>query len=233
MKKLKINFYVALLSVILLVISGNGCNKANIGVKTVAVPDLTNLKTSEAEQLLSNEGLMFEISDSQFSDSVPIDHVISQDPAPQTIVKSGSIVKAVESNGSANVTAPDLTKKTLDEATAILKNLGLHIASINEVESGDIAGTILSQDPQANTPLASGAGIKITVSIGSFVTVPNLIGMSINDAEVAIKNTGLVIYKVVTEDGGPNAPSGVVIYQYPMPNAHVNQGSQMLLKVSK
>ncbi|MGC8721773.1 MAG: PASTA domain-containing protein [Caldisericaceae bacterium] len=233
MKKEKFKYYIVVLVFLFVFLLGNGCGTSNSPVKTVQVPDITNLKIGDAEQVLSNAGLMFEITDSQFSDTVPIDHVISQDPAANTSVKSGSLVKAVVSNGSESIIAPDLTGKKIDEANAILKNVGLHISSISEVENGADVGTIISQDPQPNTSLPLGAGIKVTVSIGTFVTVPNLIGMTTSDAQAAIKSAGIILYKVVTTDGGAGIPSGIVLYQYPMPGAKVSQGSQILIKVSK
>ena len=232
MEKQKLKYYLTLLTIVFLLSTISGCS-TNIAVNNVIVPDITNLKISEAEQVLSNAGLLFEITDSQFSDTVPLDHVISQNPVAQTSVKSGSVVEAVVSNGSQNILVPDLTGKKIDEANAILKNLGLYISSISETENSADVGSIISQDPQANTSLPLGGGIKVTVSIGTFVTVPNLIGMNLNDAKSSIQSAGIVLYKVITIDGAPNIPSGIVLYQYPMPNAKVNQGSQILLKVSK
>jgi beta-lactam-binding protein with PASTA domain len=209
-----------------------GCGSAN-NTQTVKVPSIVGLKVSEAEKVITNNNLILQVVDSQYSDTVPIDCIITQNPEENTTVKAGSIVTAVISNGSPNVSVPDLTGKTIDVATQILKEVSLYISDITEVENIATPGTILSQDPQPNTILPPNSGVKVTVSIGTFVIVPNLIGMTLEQAKSTINSSGLVLYKVDVIDSNVNAPSQTVIYQYPMPGLKVKQGGQVRLQVKR
>ncbi len=232
MKKDRAKFYLVLVGLFIFVLASNGCKKV-ISETIVIVPSVEGLKLSDAENVLAQTNLTLEVSSSEFSDSVQVDHIISQDPLAQSSVKSGSIIKVVISNGSSRVIVPDLAQKKFDEATIILKNLGLHIADISEVENDLPPGTIVSQKPLANTYVSPNTGIKVTVSLGIFIIIPDLIGLNINDAKDKIEKAGLALYKTIEMDVGPNIPSGIVLYQYPMPDQKVNQGAQITLKVSK
>jgi serine/threonine-protein kinase len=210
----------------------SGCGNIT-NTETVKVPSISGLKVSEAEKIVSANTLILQVIDSQYSETIPIDCIISQSPEPETTVRSGSIVTAVISNGSSNVSVPDLTGKTIDSANQILKNINLYISDITEVENIATPGTILAQEPQPNTFLPPDSGVKVTVSIGTFIVVPNLIGMNLEEAKNAINSSGLVLYKVDVIDINANVSSQIVLYQYPMPGLKVRFGAEIRLQVSK
>jgi serine/threonine-protein kinase len=209
-----------------------GCGSIS-NTQTVKVPAITGLKISEAEKIITDNNLILQVVDSQYSDTIPIDCIIAQSPEADTTVKTGSIVTAVISNGSSNVSVPDLTGKTIDLAKDALKDISLYISDITEVENIATPGTILAQDPQPNALLPPNSGIKVTISTGTFVIVPNLIGLSLDEAKNLINSSGLVLYKVDVIDSNANAPSQTVLYQYPMPGFKVKQDGQIRLQVKK
>lgn len=209
-----------------------GCGSIS-NTQTVKVPAITGLKINEAEKIITDNNLILQVVDSQYSDTISIDCIITQSPEADTTVKTRSIVTAVISNGSSNVSVPDLAGKTIDIAKDTLKDISLYISDITEVENIAAPGTILSQDPQPNALLPPNSGIKVTISTGTFVIVPNLIGLSLDEAENLINSSGLVLYKVDVIDSNANAPSQTVLYQYPMPGFKVKQDGQIRLQVKK
>jgi beta-lactam-binding protein with PASTA domain len=209
-----------------------GCSSNN-NIENVKVPSIDGLKVSEAQTVVANSKLILQVVDSQYSDTVPIDCIISQNPEPGTTVKSESIITAVISNGTSQVLVPDITGQSFDDATQTLKNVNLYISDITEVANSASPGTIISQDPQADNFLPPNSGVKVTVSIGTMITVPNLIGMTLDDAKSTISSSGLVLNKVDYIDNAANATSGTVIYQYPMPGLTVKQGAEIRLQVAK
>jgi len=209
-----------------------GCGSIS-NTQTVKVPAIIGLKINEAEKIITDNNLILQVVDSQYSDTIPIDCIITQSPQADTTVKTRSIVTAVISNGSSNVSVPDLTGKTIDIAKDTLKDISLYISDITEVENIAAPGTILSQDPQPNALLPPNSGIKVTISTGTFVIVPNLIGLSLDEAKNLINSSGLVLYKVDVIDSNVNAPSQTVLYQYPMPGFKVKQDGQIRLQVKK
>lgn len=218
--------------VLLVMFLAAGCGSIS-NTQTVKVPAITGLKINEAEKIITDNNLILQVVDSQYSDTISIDCIITQSPEADTTVKTRSIVTAVISNGSSNVSVPDLTGKTIDIAKDTLKDISLYISDITEVENIAAPGTILSQDPQPNALLPPNSGIKVTISTGTFVIVPNLIGLSLDEAKNLINSSGLVLYKVDVIDSNANALSQTVLYQYPMPGFKVKQDGQIRLQVKK
>jgi len=210
----------------------SGCSSgAN---EVVKVPNFVGMKPSEAQTLAKNNGLVLQVIATEQSDQYPIDTIISQDPEEGSVVKKGGIVKIVLSSGYATATVPDVTNKNFDEARKLILDAGFTIGEIKEVEVDMPVGVVISQSPDPGTVLTPGAKVDLTISIGTFVVVPNVIGKSVDEAKSILENAGLVLYKVDKFDKDvPNAPPNTVLYQYPMPNAKVEKGTQVLLRISK
>ncbi len=221
-----------LIVLLLLLLLFGGCSTSEKNSFT-EVPNVVGMKLGKAQDMLNKIGLVMQVSDTQQSETIPIDYIISQDPQPQTSIKSGSIVKVVVSAGSKDVTVPDITKKDFYDALTILKNSGLNIGEISEVESDENIGQVLFQEPEPGTIVSPGTRCNLTVSIGRFIVVPNVIGMEVKKAKDLMTSLGLDVYKIDEIDKGVGIPSGIVLYQYPFPNAKVASGALVLLKVSK
>ena len=73
----------------------------------VIVPNVVALSQDQAEEIIISAGLVVGTADRQYSDTVPADHVISQDPAAGVSVDLGSAVNLVISSGI-EVAIPDL-----------------------------------------------------------------------------------------------------------------------------
>ncbi len=200
--------------------------------KTVEVPSVINMKISDAEKALEEQGLMLQVVKSQPSNSVPIDCIISQNPMPGEKVKQGTIIKAVISGGSENTTVPDLTRKSFEEAVSILQSKNLNLGDISEKENDAPVGTVLSQHPAPGTVVEPGSEVKLTVSIGKFVTMPNVIGMNVDKAKSLLESQGFRVTKIDTTDI-VKVSGKIVLYQYPMPGLKVRPGVEVRLRISK
>ncbi len=208
-----------------------GCSGKSVK-KTVKVPSIVNLKLDAAEKTLEKEGLILQVVSSKYSETVPLDFIISQTPLPGEKVREGTIVKAVISNGSKNVTVPNLVGKSFEDAVSILQSIGLSVGDISEKEDKSPVGTILSQSPKDGTLLPPNSDVKLTVSLGQFVTMPNVIGMHVNDAKALLEKDGFRISHIDV-DKSLKVYGNVVLYQYPMPGLKVRQGVEVRLKVSQ
>lgn len=225
MKKVVITFIT-----ILIILSG--CNTGD-NSPTVRVPNVVSMKLGKAQEELDKVNLLLQVSDTQYNENIPVDYIISQEPEPLTEAKQGSIVKVVVSAGPKDIVVPDVTKKDFYDAVIILKNIGLVVGEIKEVESDEAIGTVLFQDPSPNVIVAPETRLNLTISIGKFIEVPNVIGMQINEAKAKLESLGLNVYKVDEVDKYENLPYGIVLYQYPFPNAKVAQGALILLRITK
>ena len=97
------------------------------------------------------------------------------------------------SNNEEMVTVPDVTDVPIAEARSELEAAGFTIGTETEVYNPDIdAGNVVSTDPAAGEQAAEGSTINITVSKGTEqVTVPDLRGMSADEAQRTLASYGL------------------------------------------
>ncbi|MDP4091743.1 MAG: penicillin-binding transpeptidase domain-containing protein [Bacillota bacterium] len=90
-----------------------------------SVPDVRNLDTEEAQSRLSQAGLKYKVINNSNNTA---SKVLKQLPAAGVVLPQKSVVVLYTDN-SKEVTAkmPDLTDKSISEATQVLNNLGLNI----------------------------------------------------------------------------------------------------------
>jgi len=119
----------------------------------VTVPEVRNMTLSDAKKQLSELGLEYKIEGSGYNNETII---MEQMPKPGATVmeKSSIILYTYKPETEVMVTVPDLSNKTVEEATAILNNLGLNI-KINGI------GTAIQQRTPAGTKVPKGQVIEV------------------------------------------------------------------------
>lgn len=91
------------------------------------------------------------------------------------------------------VNVPDVSNKPIAEARSELQAAGFTIGTETEVYNPDVeAGNVVSTDPAAGVQAAKGSSVNITISKGTEqVTVPDLRGMSADEAQRVLASYGL------------------------------------------
>lgn len=91
------------------------------------------------------------------------------------------------------VNVPDVSNKPIAEARSELQAAGFTIGTETEVYNPDVeAGNVVSTDPAAEVQAAKGSSVNITISKGTEqVTVPDLRGMSADEAQRVLASYGL------------------------------------------
>ena len=128
------------------------------------------------------------------------------------------------------VTVPDLTKKPVSQALDLLaqQNLAAKQAGV-EFADNVPPGSVLRQIPSAGSTVREGRIIRVWISQGDeMVFVPNTVGTTLREAQLAIRKAGLNVTKV------ENAYSltyekGVVITQTPKADSMVQKGTAVTL----
>jgi len=120
------------------------------------------------------------------------------------------------------VTVPDVTGTTLEEAVAALGAVDLRVGRITEVETETSApGTVLTQLPGAGSQLAVGGSVDISVARSpALTTVPNVAGLSESEALRRLRDAGLVPGTRVRA-ASDTLPSGTVVGTQPGPGTRV------------
>ncbi|MBO3175416.1 Stk1 family PASTA domain-containing Ser/Thr kinase [Dermatophilus congolensis] len=178
--------------------------------KTVAVPNLVQKTDAQAQQALSELGLA--AGKETTSNPAKAGTVLSQNPAAGNHVQVGSTVSYVVSSGPATLQVPDLRNFEQAAARQTLEDRGLAIQAVEPIDSKDVsAGNVVSTDPPAGTSVKEGTKVTLNVSTGR-VTVPNLVGLSREDAIRKLKEAGLG--RVFTPVRGNGKPGTVLSQSY-------------------
>jgi len=137
-------------------------------------------------------------------------------------------------HGSGGVQVPDVTGKTAAQATQTLAPLGLKLSVTKQViDASKPKGTIISQNPGAGEKLEKGGTVEVTVSQGTqTVSVPNVVGMTQDQAATALTAVGLKPGDV-TQAYSTEIETGKVVSQSPNGGQQASKGSQVSLVVSK
>ncbi|RYM07311.1 Stk1 family PASTA domain-containing Ser/Thr kinase [Sporolactobacillus sp. THM7-7] len=139
------------------------------GPKTEKMGNYVGYSRDALEESLKDEGYKDIVWDEEASSSVPEGEVIRQIPAAgKNVVPSDTVVELTVSTGTPQVTIPDLTGKTKDEAYNLLQKEGLSADFVagdfsNEIEKG----LVLEQDPAPGRTVAKGSTVIISLSMGS------------------------------------------------------------------
>src|SRR5438105_5147288 len=147
-----------------------------VGTKTVVVPNVIGQPFQSAELTLQRKNLQpvtrFQASNRQQG------IVISQDPKAGVKVDENSKVKLIVSGGPQNVTVPDITGKTPQEAAKILKGAKLRLGTKVAEETNDQIpkGQIIRQVPPAGDSAPVHTAVNYVLSTGpQQVPVPNVV----------------------------------------------------------
>ncbi len=178
-------------------------------------------------------------SDNKFLD-VTYEYEVSDEPKDTVIdvsvsgtVKRGDpIVVTVSAGDDLSVIeaeVPDLTTYTEANAKAWASSNAINL-DIEYVFDESAKGTILSQDTAKGTIVHGGDTIKITVSQGEGVSLPNVVGQSRNSARNTLNQEGLKVS--IKEAYSSSVKEGNVISMSPRSGTRVVEGSTVTLTIS-
>ncbi|MCH4240167.1 MAG: PASTA domain-containing protein, partial [Oscillospiraceae bacterium] len=129
------------------------------------VPDISNQSKSAAEQTLKESGLLASFKD-QSSDTVEKGNAISTDPPAGTSLEKGKSVTVYISTGPGELSIPNVTGQTLEQATATLTNAGFKVTATAQDNTGREANYVVSTAPSAGSSAKKGDTVTIFYSSG-------------------------------------------------------------------
>ncbi len=134
----------------------------------------------------------------------------------------------------ASLTVPNIVGQTQNNASTALGNAGFVAAAVTNGASTIVpAGSVMSQNPAAGTPVSTGGSVNVNlvISSGPQVGVPNVVGQAQAAASGAIVNAGLTV-GTIANSSSATVPFGEVISESPAPGATVGAGTAVSLIVS-
>jgi beta-lactam-binding protein with PASTA domain len=216
----------------------------------VQVPALKGMTVADALSQTAGLGLNLEVDNRYYSGDVAAGHILSQSPAPGTVVRREWRVRVSESLGPQKVEVPDTVGADERMAALRLRSAGLEVGTTARLPyAGAAEGTVLAQDPPAHAQGIAQPSINLLVAApedtaaDGFV-MPDLTGLPVASAQadlarVGIKSTAKFVDVPVAPMGrGDAAPTppvrpGAVMAQQPPAGARVDQSALVMLTAAK
>lgn len=128
---------------------------------------------------------------------------------------------------------PDVTSMSLDEAVTTLEDLGLTVVPEAEETNSVDDNIVWKQIPNSGESVRDGDSITVVYNPSNTpIPVPNLTGLTIDQARTALFNLGLTI-GIVTPQNDPTAPENTIISTMPKSGEQVLGGATIDLVVSQ
>jgi len=195
------------------------------------VPDTNGMDRVAAAEAIEDAGLGV-VDDPIFHNEVPVDEVMSVEPAPGTRVSRFSDVTLAYSVGQPKV--PELSAGTsLPEAEKMLREHTLVPEVTRQQYSASAPkGSLVSLSPNSGTTVPVGSTVQITTSRGPEpISIPDVSGRDRAEATQLLKGAKLKPGSVTTRFS-PDVDGGDVIGTEPAAGTMAEPGSTVTLVVS-
>lgn len=205
------------------------------GTELIAVPPVVGLSEADARQAITEAGLTVGDINEEADPNMEAGFVISSSPVAGQEISAAIPVDLVVSSGPEVIELPDVTDMTERDATATLNDLDLRV-TVNEEYSDQVAqGIVIRTDPEAGQEVVSGDTVLLIVSLGREpVEVPNLIGMTEQEATNALNDVGLLIRVANTRQPVADpGQDGLVVDQIPTSGATADQGDTVTVTLGE
>lgn len=194
---------------------------------TVDVPNVVGKQVSVAKNILEDKHLRVSTSEVTNTD-VPAGQVISQSPGAGEKVKEQRTIHLVVSKGVGDITVPDLSGLTVDQARQRLKDLGLVVGKISQ---GSVEGkpdnVIVAQSPSGDSKVSKGTTVDLVVNKAQAkkVKMPDLVGMTLKDARQVLSSNNIGVNQIA----GSVDDKSIVTEQSIKAGEEVSEGSSLNL----
>ncbi|NJM25337.1 MAG: PASTA domain-containing protein [Bacteroidia bacterium] len=208
-------------------------------LESITVPNIEGMHMNELEDFLVKRNLRYEVNDSAYSSEFPPLVVLKQYPHPGAKVKENrKIFISVNRVTPPSVPVPDLIdgKSSLQNARAVLRSTDLKPGRI-ELRSSPFLNLVMElkyegKTIEPGTRIPKGSVIDIVVGDGGkdSITMPSLLGLSLEDARFVLLGANLSVGHVELV-GDTTDVSPVVLKQIPEMDEIVKVGDVVNLWV--
>jgi len=164
----------------------------SVGPEAFPIPYILDIETERAIYVVEESGFilgqLLEVNDN----NIPRGFVISQNPVAGTKMSPGSSVDLVVSKGPSLIEISDLSRKSPEDAIQILETLGFKYELVEEysedIEIGLVSGTL----PEAGEIVTPDQIIQVVVSLGIRIEMPEVDGLSYEEAINILEELDLI-----------------------------------------
>ncbi|MFH5231511.1 Stk1 family PASTA domain-containing Ser/Thr kinase [Antrihabitans spumae] len=198
--------------------------KVSRGPELIAVPRLSGLSQDQATQALNAARLRLDPTVERGPSSVAEKgKVIEQKPSEGSSIKIDSLVKITIGDGPESVRIPTVVGTNIDAARPNLEGAGF-VVEVEEVASSEPKGEVISTNPTGGGTAEKGSTVRVQVSQGDEIPMPNLTNQTVPEAISTLRTAGWIgaaeqliqtaepvldqprLGRVVTQSPAPGAP---------------------------
>ena len=207
---------------------------------TYEVPSLIGLDIGQARNEIATNGWEIVVRN-ETTDTQPQDKVFKTDPPAGASLSEGEQFVLYVSAGPPLASLPEVVRQTVDVATAALQQAKLTLVIGEQRYDEDIpAGEIISWQVTAQPTLVAGdqvtqgTTVSVVVSMGPQPrTVPDLIGLTITDAQAVVGPLALGVKEVGEPVFSLDIPAGAIASQSLPADQDVPRGTTVEVTLSK
>jgi beta-lactam-binding protein with PASTA domain len=211
----------------------------------VKIPSFQGLTAQQALAKAAELGVEMTIDNRFYSAEVPAGRILSQSPAPGTVVRREWHVRCIESLGPQTVAIPNLTGQPQRAAIIGLRRLGLEVGAVVRMTSAAQPETVIAQDPPAGAAGVEKPSVALLISdpmpidsaaASATYVMPGFTGHPYVTAAATITRAGLKLAPEIetpaaTPENQTPPPPGTVIAQSPQAGYSINPNTPVQLTV--
>lgn len=215
----------------------------------VDVPALKGMTVAQARSQTAGMGLNLDVDNRYYSAEVPAGHILTQSPAPGTIVRREWRVRVSESLGPQRVDVPNAVGADQREAAIEFRRAGLEVGAVAHLPDAGVAeGLVIAQDPSAHAQGIEEPSVNLLLAGPGPQTpdgyvMPDFTGMPIVTAQSQLQSAGLKyavpafieVQQAQTGIAQPQAApaAGTIVAQDPAAGARVDATMEVKFTVAK
>ncbi|HKL14248.1 MAG TPA: PASTA domain-containing protein [Balneolaceae bacterium] len=199
----------------------------------VTVPDVTKISLDDAQSLLTDYGLRYEVLDRRANASYPANYIIDQSPQPLQLVKPNrKVYLTVNTEVRPKAVVPNVVDLSFRNARIQLENYGFTLGTTS-YESSRFRNTVLRQSLTPGDTVARGAAVNLVISDGlgdRIVSVPDITGLRLSQAQQQVRQAGLRVGEIRYQ---PSREEPNTVLSFSPAAEELTEGTQLTLLVSE
>jgi eukaryotic-like serine/threonine-protein kinase len=206
---------------------------APIFASSKTVPRLIGMQEGAAREVLVRNGLGVATVERAPHPSAEAGVVIWQDPPPEVVAREGTEVALTVSTGPQRIPVPDVAGYEAQDARLLLESAGLKVGSIESTQAPTPANIAVNTRLPAGSMLLPGTAVTLVVSVGAAtIRVPTLMGLSVEEARLALETAGLTLGTSFAQTTQAAAP-GEIFYQEPAAGTLSAPGTPVNVRIAR
>lgn len=204
--------------------------------QAIVVPDVENLSYGAAEKMLAFLKLRPVVAEIKYDEIFPAGFVVFQNPNATSIVKKGRRIYLTISKGKNEIKMPDLVGMAERDARFVLLREDIVLREVNyEFDILYPEGVVIDQSISPDEDINLGTPVDLEISLGEEPDdsyVPYLIGRTMEDIELDLKKSCLILGKVSFEENLDKSDQ-VVIFQSIEAGTQTAKGDTLNIVINK